>query len=97
MLHEITTVYADLPPLAWPLIAIGATLAGFFIDVIMRDRGFGPYGNGFLITLGVLAGLDANAVLLLPFQARDPVQIIALAAGSALAILMSLGLVKRWL
>ena len=97
MLSQATQILADVSLVGWLVIAIGATVAGFLLDLIMREHGFGPIGNGLLIVVGVAAGLAANVSLLGLHQAREPTAIVAVATAGAAAILLAFSLLKRHL
>lgn len=80
------------------IVAAGAIgiLVGYIVDSVMGRRGFGPIGNGILITFGALVGVYVRNAYFSLMQPSD-IAITGLFAGSfATLLLMLLGLAKHW-
>ena len=78
------------------IFGIGGAVVGFITDIVMGDRGFGPFGNGMLAMFGAFVGVHYRLALLGPIASREVVLVGISAAASATAILLMLGIVKRY-
>jgi uncharacterized membrane protein YeaQ/YmgE (transglycosylase-associated protein family) len=77
-------------------ILVGGAVVGYLTDVIMGERGFGPFGNGALAIMGALLGVYARNAYFYRLQG-DEMLITAIAAEiCATGLLLSLGFAKRW-
>lgn len=86
----------DLLILAF-FITVGATVIGWIIDVVMRDRGFGVIGNGLLIFLGALSGaLVAQMIGSIP-SIPETHRIMLFSASTSALILVFFCTVKSWI
>jgi hypothetical protein len=78
-------------------VCVGGSVAGWIIDVAVRERGFGVVGNGILIVLGAVAGVVASQIQGPIPTIPDTQRIIAFsAAASALALLLFCLIKKRF-
>ena len=78
------------------IFGIGSAVLGFITDAVMGERGFGPFGNGFLTVLGASIGIHYRLALLGPVGSRDIILVGISAAASATVMLLILGVVKRY-
>lgn len=86
------------PDLVWALFIIAlisAILMGYATDLLMRDAGFGILANTLIMLLGAGGAAVFWNSQIAPAASTDPVLMIGIAAGGALALLIILALVKR--
>jgi uncharacterized membrane protein YeaQ/YmgE (transglycosylase-associated protein family) len=78
------------------VILLSGMMMGWLTDAIMGDRGFGPFGNGFLIILGCFVGIYVRNAYFGNIQ-HDQITLTGIfAASSATLLLLILGVVKHW-
>ena len=84
--------------LAW--IALGVAIAGLIVgyitDTVMSDRGFGPFGNGFLVVLGGFTGIYTRYAFFGWLRGQEVVIIGSFAVATATLMLLLLGVAKHW-
>jgi len=73
---------------------VGAVVAGFLADRVMRERGFGPIGNGILILMGVGVGLIISRMELGPLRSSESDRVVIMAAAASTTVLLLCGAVK---
>jgi uncharacterized membrane protein YeaQ/YmgE (transglycosylase-associated protein family) len=76
------------------MLLIACLAAGFIIDVIMKDAGFGVAPNGVFALVGACAGIYLRYRLLASFHADDLFLTIGFALGTASLLFAALALVK---
>ncbi|MGA2045276.1 MAG: hypothetical protein ABSG83_18125 [Roseiarcus sp.] len=76
------------------VIALGLA-AGFTVDFIMRDAGFGPAANGVLALGGVVLGIYLRYRLLAANTLYDFWLTSGMALGTACVLLFGLSLVRN--
>ncbi len=76
------------------LVVVGCLVAGFALDLIMKDLGLGPAPNGVLALVGVCAGIYLRYRLLAPYRADDVVMTIGFAMACAFLLLVALAVAK---
>jgi hypothetical protein len=75
-------------------IVIGGAAIGYITDIVMGDRGFGPFGNGVLAVLGAGLGVYAQVLYSGELTAGGLMITASAAAAAATAILLILGVIK---
>ena len=79
-------------------IAFGVTVAGLIVghvtNLIMGERGFGLFGNGFLAMLGCGTGIYARHVFFGWMQGEETLIVGIFALSTATLILLLFGFVK---
>jgi len=82
------------------ITALGVAIAGLGIglvtDSVMSDRGFGPYGNGFLAILGAVTGIYTRYSFFGWMRGQEVLIIGSFAAATATLMLLLLGVAKHW-
>jgi len=82
------------------VIALAVAIAGFVIgyitDSVMSDRGFGPYGNGFLAILGGFTGIYTRHAFFGWLRGQEVLIIGSFAVATATLMLLLLGVAKHW-
>ncbi len=76
------------------MVIVGGLIAGFVVDVIMKDLGLGPAPNAVLALIGVCLGIYLRYRLFAPYRADDASMTIGFALGSAFLLFVGLGLAK---
>jgi hypothetical protein len=77
-------------------ILVGGAVVGYLTDMIMGDRGFGPFGNGGLAIIGGFLGVYARNAYFYRLHG-DEMLITAIAAEiCATGLLLGFGFAKRW-
>ncbi len=77
-------------------VIICGFIVGYVTDIVMGDRGFGPFGNGTLAVFGAAVGIYIRNNF---FGRMDPGDILitgVFASSSATLLLLLLGLAKHW-
>lgn len=78
------------------VIAGAGFVVGYITDVVMRDRGFGPVGNGLLAVLGAFTGIFIRNAY---FGRMDPGDLFTtgfFAVVAATLLLLILGVAKHF-
>jgi hypothetical protein len=75
-------------------VICGGSVAGYVTDMIMGKRGFGFFGNAFLVILGCGTGIYTRHVLFGWWQGEETLIVAIFAASTATLILLLFGLVK---
>ncbi len=76
-------------------IIVAFFIAGFIIDGVMKNDGFGPYWNGAIAIGGLFAGLVVRS-LYFPVHSRyDPVLSMAIVFGVIIFILLFLAAIRK--
>jgi hypothetical protein len=82
------------------ITALGVAIAGLGIglvtDSVMSDRGFGPYGNGFLAILGGVTGIYTRHAFFGWLRGQEVLIIGSFAIATATLMLLLLGVAKHW-
>lgn len=78
-------------------VAIAGVVMGFLTDALMRQQGFGPLGNGLIVTLGGVIGVYYRGLVFGPAAAQHSYAIAFSAVGAATLILLTVGIAKRFL
>jgi Na+/melibiose symporter-like transporter len=77
-------------------VGIGGFAVGYVTDVVMGDRGFGPFGNGFLAVFGAIIGIYIRNTF---FGKMDPGDLFVtgiFAGAMATLMLLLVGVAKRF-
>lgn len=82
--------------LAALIFVIAAFLIGYITDAVLGNRGFGPFGNGCLAILGCFVGVYARHTYFGFANGNEMVITGGLAAATATAMLLILGIIKHW-
>jgi uncharacterized membrane protein YeaQ/YmgE (transglycosylase-associated protein family) len=77
-------------------VLIGGATIGYITDMIMGERGFGPFGNALLAIFGAVLGVYARHAYFYRLYGDEIVITAAMAELFATALLLCLGLAKRW-
>ena len=78
-------------------VSIAGVVMGFLTDALMRQQGFGPIGNGLIVTMGGVIGVYYRGLVFGPAASQHSYAIAFSAVGAATLILISFGLAKRFL
>ena len=78
-------------------IFIGGAFVGIITDLVMRNRGFGPIGNGLLVVLGCYIGIHARNHFDGYLRGEEILRTGILAATFATTILLVFGVIKSWI
>jgi uncharacterized membrane protein YeaQ/YmgE (transglycosylase-associated protein family) len=74
---------------------IGGAVVGYMTDMIMGERGFGPFGNATLAIFGAILGVYFRHAYFYRLYGDEVVITAVMAEVFATALLLCLGLVKR--
>ena len=77
-------------------IVLGAVVIGFLTDMLLADRGFGAFGNGMLAFIGCCLGIYAHNTYFSHSSIDALLLTGVMAAGTATALLLTLGIIKHW-
>lgn len=77
-------------------VSIGGVVIGLVTDFVMRDRGFGPIGNGALAVLGIGVGIHIRNSFFGSMSPGDLALTGVFAAAAATLLLLILGVAKHW-
>ncbi len=77
-------------------VLIAGAVVGYVTDVVMGERGFGPFGNGLLVIFGAFVGIYLRNAYFGLMEPGDIAVTGIFAAASATLLLMLLGLAKHW-
>jgi uncharacterized membrane protein YeaQ/YmgE (transglycosylase-associated protein family) len=82
------------------LVVLGVVSAGIFAgyitDLIMGDRGFGFFGNGFLAILGAATGIYTRYAFFGWLRGQDMLVTGIFALAATILLLLLLGFAKNW-
>jgi uncharacterized membrane protein YeaQ/YmgE (transglycosylase-associated protein family) len=76
------------------MVIVVGMVAGFIVDIIMKDLGLGPAPNAVLALVGVCLGIYLRYRLFEPYRADDAAMTIGFAIGSAFLMFIALGVAK---
>jgi uncharacterized membrane protein YeaQ/YmgE (transglycosylase-associated protein family) len=74
---------------------IGGAIIGYVTDMIMGERGFGPFGNAMLAIFGAVLGVYFRHAYFYRLYGDEIVITAVMAEVFATVLLLGLGLVKR--
>jgi uncharacterized membrane protein YeaQ/YmgE (transglycosylase-associated protein family) len=77
-------------------VLIGGAVIGYLTDMIMGERGFGPFGNALLAILGAVLGVYARHTYFYRLYGDEIVITAVMAELFATMLLLCLGIAKRW-
>lgn len=77
-------------------IGTGTYVVGTVTDMVMRERGYGPVGNGCLAVMGCFFGIYSRNAYFSHAFGNDLVITGVSSAASAIAILLIFGVLKHW-
>ena len=88
-------------PWGWVLfffVAVGATAVGYILDLAIRERGFGCFGNGLLVVLGALTGVLISQMVSAGYTPTLPEtqRVILFSASASALILLVFCAIKSW-
>ena len=76
------------------IIILCSVMIGYVTDIVMGDRGFGPLGNGLLITLALIVGSYVRNAFFGTMLPGDFAFTTLFTAATATIILMAFGIFK---
>ena len=77
-------------------IAIGGAFIGIITDIVMQNRGFGPFGNGLIVILGCYIGIHTRNHFAGFMHSDEILTTGGLAATAATTSLLIFGIIKSW-
>jgi hypothetical protein len=89
---------ADLSGAEWSflvlMVIVACLVAGFVLDVIVKNLGFGPAPNGVLALVGVCAGVYLRYRLFAPYRTDDAFLTVSFSVGTVFFLFLFLGMAK---
>ncbi|HLW92479.1 MAG TPA: hypothetical protein VKS78_14430 [Roseiarcus sp.] len=79
------------------IVLISAWGAGFMVDAAMGRFGLGPFINGILVLFGACFGIYARYAFIVAPADLDVGLTLGFAAGTPMALLMAIGILRAWL
>ena len=96
VLSDLVTMYSGGELLLFAyFVSVAAAFFGYIADCVLRDRGFGPIGNGVVMVLGWLVALMTWSAQVAPIQYLDGVRGLVLMCSAGTIALLLGGLFKR--
>ncbi|MBM3607145.1 MAG: hypothetical protein FJX29_01625 [Alphaproteobacteria bacterium] len=78
-------------------VVLAGVAIGYMTDIVMKDRGFGAFGNGSLAVLGMGTGIYIRNAFFGAMNPGDLALTGIFAAAMATLLLLVLGVAKHWL
>ena len=78
------------------LAIVAGAVIGYLTDVVMKDRGFGPFGNGLLAILGAAVGLHVRLTIFGTLKPGDIALTCIFATATATLMLLIFGVIKSF-